>query len=177
MYLKFGNEFVDMDFNLLAEMIEHLDVKIKAINKEISLSGDPDSNGLCDSIEYFIGVGFSLIQRYISSTYPQLDMKKDIALKLGVKITGELSYIKAINAGANYWKHQDEWGLINCVSKDVTALNKNAQYTVNTIELLTPWADYTCANLLAVLVGDKEFILSSLLPYIEAWRYELDKSP
>ncbi|CAG36144.1 hypothetical protein [Desulfotalea psychrophila] len=139
MYLKIGKEFADSDFYFLTEMLEHLDFKVKAINNEISLSADPDSDRLCDKGEYFIGVGFSLIQRYISSTYPQLDVRKDDALKLGKKITDELSYIKVINAGANYWKHQDGWGLINCVTRDINALNKSAKYTINTIKLLTPW--------------------------------------
>lgn len=174
MYFKNGKEFCDYDFYILAEMLEHLDVRVKAINSDISLSSDPDTDGLFDKGEYYIGVGFSLIQRYISSTYPQLNVKKKDALDLGEKIKSDLSYIKVINAGANYWKHEDEWGLMNCIIKDVNLLKGGAKNTINTIELLTPWGSYTCSNLLAVLVGDKEFILSSLLPYLESWRYNLD---
>jgi hypothetical protein len=176
MYIKIGKEFADNDLNFLIEMLEHLDIKVKEINNDILLSADPDSDGLCDKGEYYIGAGLSLIQQYISSTYPQLDVDRDHSLKLGDKITDELSYIKAINAGANYWKHQDEWGLINCVTRDINALNKSARYTINTIELLTPWSSYTCSNLLAKLVGANELLLSSLLPHIEHWRTELDEA-
>lgn len=174
MYFKSGKEFCDYDFYLLTEMLEHLDVKVKKINSDISLSADPDTDGLFDKGEYYIGVGFSLIQRYISSTYPKSNIKKSDALELGEKIKSNLSYIKVINAGANYWKHEDEWGLMSSITKDVNSLKDAAKNTINTIELLTPWASYTCSNLLAALVGENEFVLSSLLPYLESWRYELD---
>ncbi len=174
MYLKISQDFFDSEFYYLTEMLEHLDVKVKDINNKINLSTDPDADGLFDKGEYFIGVGFSLIQQYFSCTYPQLGVKRDDALRLGEKVTSEVSYARAIHAGANYWKHQDEWGLINCITRDIKKLNNNAKYTIQTIELLTPWADYTCANLLAELVGDNEFSLSSLLPYIALWRTDLD---
>lgn len=174
MYIKSGQNFFDYDLHLLSEMLEYLDVKIKIINNDISLSLDPYADGLCDRGEYFIGVGFSLIQNYISNTYPQLNIKKTDALKIGETIKNDLTYVKVLNAGANYWKHEFEWGLRNCITKDIELLTNSAKKTIKTIEQLTPWADYTCSNLLAILIGEDELILSSLMPYIESWRIELD---
>jgi hypothetical protein len=174
MYIKIGNDFVDQDYSFLVEMLQHLDIKVREINSRISKSFDPDTDGLFDAGEHLIGLGFSLIQRYINTTYPQLNIKKDAALSLGSEIRNGLTYIKAINAGANYWKHQDEWGIFNSITEDIESQNRAAKFTIATIELITPWAEYTCSNLLAELINDKEFILSSLLPHVEEWRSELD---
>lgn len=174
MYIKIGDEFLDNNFYFLTEILDVIDSRIEKIMNEIQTSADPDSNGLFDEGEYFIGVGFSLIQQYMSSTYPSLGINKDDALQLGAKITDQLSYIKAINAGANYWKHQSEWGLVNLITRDISKLSGNAKSTINTVELLTPWAEYTCSNLLAELTREDSFTLSSLLPYVKQWRIDLD---
>lgn len=86
--------------------------------------------------------------------------------------------MEAINAGANYWKHQEEWGLKAVVEKDIDALKKQARETVLTIEKLTPWADYSCSNLLAEVLGDSARIeLSPLLPLILEWENNILNMP
>ena len=80
-----------------------------------------------------------------------------------------VSLVAAINAGANYWKHVDEW--IEIINKPEDAdLKGSALKTLKQIEAVTPWEDYTCANLLAVLLEGQAFELSGLLAGIEEWR-------
>ena len=90
-------------------------------------------------------------------------------------MNSKLTFAEAINSGANYWKHVEEWfGFLN---KDETeSLKGNALKTLGKLEMATPWVDYTCANLLALLGNGKELgLLSPLLPRIEDWRNNLMK--
>ena len=175
MYIKIGNKFADGDLEFTRDFLEHLDVKLIQITNKISLSSDPDSEGLLDHGEYYIGVGFSVTQNYITSTYPQLDVKKWDALKFGSKVSNSLTVMELLNAGANYWKHQEEWGFENIISKNLEELSKPAQRTIETIEIITPWADYTCSNILAALLGEKKLELTALIPFLEEWRNHLDQ--
>lgn len=175
MYIKAGNEFGDTDFEFMREFLEHLDVKLLEIMDNISLSPDPDSLGLFDKGEYYIGVGFTVAQSYITSTYPQLEIKKKDAMQAGPLLKNGLTFIEALNSGANFWKHREEWGLNNIVTRNIENLSKQAQKTIKTIEIVTPWSDYTCSNLLAELIGESEFELAALLPFMEEWRNDLDR--
>ncbi len=108
-YLKFDNEYADGCFNHLKLFLRMIDNELVSVNIRIKESTDPDSDGLCDLGEYFIGYGFIAIQRYISSTYPQTAKNKGDIYKFGQKLKDDLYLIQAINAGANYWKHHEEW--------------------------------------------------------------------
>lgn len=88
---------------------------------------------------------------------------------------GGVSVVQAINAGANYWKHLDEWGLRTIVNRDIENLSPMARQTIYTIASVTPWADYTCSDLLTVLTGGSEGILCRLLPLVTEWRDNLDE--
>ena len=170
MYVKLDDGYADGDLQLLAKHLEHLDGVLAGLKDKISASRDPDAEGLLDTGEYFIGAGLAAVQRYISATYPYLESKKSDALALPPDAGGEVSVVQAINAGANYWKHLDEWGLRNIVGRDIDSLSRIARQTIETIECLTPWADYTCSNLLAALTGATDCSLSRLMPFVTQWR-------
>jgi hypothetical protein len=184
-----GDDYADGEFTLLSKHLSLLDTELERINIAIKNSRDPDTDGLCDSGEYFIGFGFIAIQQYIASTFPQTGIPKKEALKFPPAIKSDLTVMEALNAGANYWKHYEEWGFHIAISEDVDSieglkkititrnrdvLTKNdAKNTLTTIEKITPWADYTCANLLAELLPNKEMKLTPLLTYIVEWRKNL----
>ncbi|WP_042955289.1 hypothetical protein [Pseudomonas sp. G5(2012)] len=176
MFLKIDGGYADWDFDFLSGFLEHLDIKLSLIDAAIKKSRDPDSDGLCDQGEYIIGVGFTAVQRYIGSTYKWLGFDKLNALRVPPEVKDGLCFVEIVNAGANYWKHLDEWDIRAVCRRDVDALNgnKNAVRTIETIEKITPWADYTCSNLLAALLGDEPLKLSLLLPKIAEWRSNLD---
>ncbi|MBZ9561011.1 hypothetical protein [Pseudomonas sp. P116] len=181
MYFKLWNgEFADGDFNALAALLGLLDTELKTINTQIKQSADPDSDGLCDRGEYFIGVGFAGIQRYIASTYRTLGIEQGAALALPPFVKNQTTAVRALHAGANYWKHQDEWNLTHVVFREVENLKENAKSTIKTIEEITPWAEYTCSNLLAELlhldnsINDKNLLLTPLLDILGDWRINLD---
>jgi hypothetical protein len=175
MYLKLNDGYADGDLGLLTKHLECLDGVLAGVNGKISASRDPASEGLFGTGEYFIGAGFAAIQRYILATYPYLQATKWDALAIPPDAGGGVSVVQAINAGANYWKHLDEWGLRNIVDRDINSLSCIARQTIETIECLTPWADYTCSNLLAKLNGMSRVSLNLLLPLVTEWGDNLDE--
>ncbi|GAB1624061.1 hypothetical protein AAOGI_41110 [Agarivorans albus] len=175
-YIKIENEFADHELNNLCDVLELLDSKIEAIENDIEQSNCPDSEGHFDKAEYFVGLGFTAIQKYITSIHTQNNIPKSKALDLGDTYHEGSTIVSIINATANYWKHQDEWGLTNIVFKDTSKLKGMAKKTVKTIEEVTPWDDYTCTNVIAGLTSVGNIKLSPLIPILTGWRSEIDKN-
>jgi len=185
-----GAEFIDTDLVFLIEILEMLDIKLEKLNLDIqeaiNCSADPDSFGYFDRSEYLVGVGFCTCQRYLSSTYGPIKIDKAKALKVGPFHEGGFSLATIINVAANYWKHSDEWNSIGyyanseeneleLVIRSIENLSKQQKGTVSAIETVTPWADYTCANILALITPSSESKLVELVPILREWRAELDR--
>jgi hypothetical protein len=173
--IKVGDDYADSDFTFLSRHLNLLDFELVRINAAIKKSVDPESDGFFDAGEYFIGDGFVAIQRYLTSTRAGLGIGRSVAFQLPPIVNSELTFTEALNAGANYWKHSEEW--FETLSRTENAkLKSQAMETIARLEKATPWDDYTCANLLAILVNGKELELSSLLPGIAEWRNNLWQS-
>jgi len=170
--IKVGNECTDADFALLCRHLKILDVELSQINAAITSSCDPESDGLCDAGEYFIGHGLIAIQRYLTATRTSLRVSLPDAFNVPPMLQGGLSFVAAINAAANYWKHMEEW-IETLNMSDDAHLKGSALKTLQRIEAVTPWEEYTCANLLAALLDGQVLGLSHLLPAIAEWRLNL----
>lgn len=167
--LKVDDAFADSDFSLLTRHLKLLDRELIPLNAAIAVSPDPESEGYLEAGEYFIGHGFVAIQRYLTATRACLGVTMADAFAVPPMATNELSLVAAINAGANYWKHMEEW--LETLNKTADAeLKGNALKTLQQLETITPWAEYSCANLLAALLDGQPLELSRLLPGIEIWR-------
>lgn len=167
--LRVGNKYVDQGLFFLTAHLNLLDQELSKINEKMKMSADPDTDGLLDRGEYFIGSGLVAIQRYLTSASSGKRLSQKEALSMPPIVNSTLTLAEALNAGANYWKHSEEWfDTLNAAENK--KLKGNALATLGTLEKATPWANYTCANLLAVLVNGKEFELSSLLTGITEWR-------
>ncbi|WP_313538535.1 hypothetical protein [Sphingomonas sp.] len=170
--IKIGDDYADADFALLSRHLKLLDVEISQINAAIASSRDPESDGLWDAGEYFIGHGFIAIQRYLTATRTGLRVGLPDAFNVPPMLQGGLSLVAAVNAAANYWKHVEEW--IETLNRSNDAdLQASALKTLQRIENVTPWEEYTCANLLAVFLDGQPLELSRLLPTISEWRHNL----
>jgi hypothetical protein len=170
MYIKTQDDIGDSDLGNLQDLLTLMDGKLSSIVDAVGRSADPDSEGLFDEAEYFIGVALTAIQQYMSSTYAQFKIDKSEALRLPPNINENLTFVAALNAGSNFWKHKDEWGIRANVSRDIDSLNSQARQTIKTIEVLTTWDDYTLSNLLACLTPSGELRLAELLPQLIKWR-------
>jgi hypothetical protein len=174
MYIRTQDGFADGDLANLKRLLQILDQDLSSIQDRIEKSLEPDAEGLFDRAEYLVGVGFSAIQQYLASTYAQFKLSKSEALQLSPSTSEGITFASALNAGANYWKHRDEWGLRAGVTRDTTLLNQPAQQTIKTIEVLTPWDDYTLSNLLASLTRSNALCLTNLVPLVILWRTSVD---
>ncbi len=175
-YIKVENSFADYELVNLRDFLKLLDSKLASIEREISEASCPDSKGVFDKAEYYVGLGFSAIQKYMTSIYTQSGLSKKNALNQGRRFCEESTVVSIINATANYWKHEDEWGLRNIVLRDKSQLKDMPKNTVLTIEKVTPWADYTCTNVIAGLTEKGNIQLSPLIPVLTEWRNEISKN-
>ncbi|WP_370980429.1 hypothetical protein [Agaribacterium sp. ZY112] len=175
-FIKIENSFADYELVNLRDFLELLDSKLASIEHEISVASCPDSEGVFDKAEYYVGLGFSAIQKYMTSIYTQSGLSKKNALNQGRRLCEGTTLVSIINATANYWKHEDEWGLRNIVTRDKSQLKDMPKNTVLTIEKVTPWADYTCSNVVAGLTEKGNIRLLPLIPVLTEWRNEICKN-
>ena len=166
---------IDLHIGDLVRYLKLLDSELMKINAAIIESKDPESDGLCDSGEYLIGNGLVAIQHYLKSVHCLSRVKAGVAFDTPPFVKDDVSFASALNAGANYWKHQEEWFATLSSGKD-TSLKGKSLDTLAKLEKVTPWEDYTCANLLAILVDGKELELSALLPKIIEWGDNLSRT-
>lgn len=175
MYLKNGSDVWDGDLDFLRDIVELLDVRLDEVQQAADSCFDPDQMGCYDDVEYIAGMGFVACQRYLASTYGALGVSKGLAMQKGPRHAGGETIAQIINAGANFWKHSDEWDLHSRVDRDHAGLSTIQLETIRIIETVVPWSDYTCTNLLAALVAPGEPRLKDLRPHLEAWRDALDR--
>ncbi|MGQ7818249.1 hypothetical protein ACUTAH_21685 [Metapseudomonas furukawaii] len=158
---------------LLRDCLSLLDAKLAELSTQIEIAGHPEVDGLADKAEYYAGLGFVAMQRFLTSIQSRSGMEKVDSLRFGESYGGVVFVVEVINAAANYWKHEDEWGLLKIVGCDTSALNGRPRNTVETLEKITPWDSYTCSNVVAALNADGEVRMLPLLGYLEEWRLAL----
>ncbi len=172
----------EVDFLIMSlEAIEPLFKNTNSLILEKIRNGeDITSLDLTYRTEFLCGLAFVICQKYIKASLGWISLDLSTSLKLGKQYNSQLSYVQIINAAANYWKHSDEWNtlsfknaennLFNVTSKDKVQLNPQAKKTMDTIEAVTQWTDYTCFNLLYKLSLSKNYSLLNLIPILEEWR-------
>jgi hypothetical protein len=152
----------------LEELFSLLDVKLSGIECEINNSADPDTDGLFDQSEYYVGIGLVAAQQYLAETATFSGIDKDKSYKLGQRHHTGISYINAINSAANYWKHEAEWW------KDLDTLNNSNFKTRNDVGTIADTEHYQLSNFLFALSNNKEIKLKYLIPIIKDWLNALD---
>jgi hypothetical protein len=101
MYIRISNGFADGNLSDLKSALALFDGELSRVQTRVQQSVDPDSDGLCDRGEYFVGLGFAAIQRYMACTYGQFKLSKAEALQLPPSTSAGTPFAAAINAGAN----------------------------------------------------------------------------
>ena len=172
MYIKVGDEFGDVDLPNLCELLDMLDEKITGIDSLVSKSRDPESDGLCDRGEYFIGVGFVAIQQYLIETLWLTGITKKEAYKLGPVHSTGITYIGLFNSAANYWKHEPEWWK----KQEDGGLLQDGKETAYRVYDAAGTTYYPLSNVLASLCAPEGLSLGALVPYLEKWRAAVDSA-
>lgn len=162
MLLTSCGEVKDLNLHQLREFLEIIDAKLHVIDKSISQSVDPGSDGLLDQGEYFIGVGFVVIQQHLTDSLIGTNLRKNESLSLGEMHPSGVPSISVINAAANWWKHEAEWFKEGKVPKNgltfEIVMNISNQY------------DYALSNVLASFSESKSLVfVDHVIPHIEKW--------
>lgn len=159
----------DTHIGRLEEFLSLLDVKLKEIEKKISLACDAESEGLYDRAEYFVGVGFVAIQQYLLETLLfQGFEKKHKAWLLGQNLDCGYSDIVLMNAAANYWKHESEEYDIKFMQLKPDKKRSNYDAFV-VIHDVTKNADYPLVEVLVILNQSNQLTLIELMPRLSRW--------
>ena len=103
------NVLLLIETQLAKELVDTIDQRIEEIIKKCNTVDDPDSLGYFDSAEHVTGLGFVVLQSYITAVYGNIGISKKIALLTGPKHEGGYTIVKIVNDAANYWKHNNEW--------------------------------------------------------------------
>lgn len=172
MYIKVGGEFGDVDLANLCELLDMLDEKITEIVSLVSKSRDPESDGLCDRGEYFVGVGFVAIQQYLNETRSLTGIKKNEAYGLGPVHSTGITYIGLFNYVANWWKHEAEWW----EKQEDGGLLQDGKETAYRVYDAAGTTDYPLSGVLASLCAPESLSLAALVPYLEQWRAAVDSA-
>tara|TARA_R110001606_G_scaffold399101_1_gene580713 strand:- start:3236 stop:3766 length:531 start_codon:yes stop_codon:yes gene_type:complete len=158
---------VNTELFRLCKLLEIIDSKLYEIEACISRSVDPESDGLFDLGEYFIGVGFVAIQQHLNDSLIGIDLNKKEAYSLGPIHSSGVSSISVINAAANWWKHEAEWFKNDNIPK-------NGKHTVEIIRGISNGHEYALSNVLASFSESKCLSLTkSVVPHIEEWEKAL----
>jgi hypothetical protein len=154
-------------FNLvyISNTIAPVDLALENYRSEIADHPDPDTFGLIDQYEQFLGVGFAVCQTFLSSVHK--GENKGAAFLKGPFHSSGKSYAQITNACANYWKHNDEW--------DKTNLSNQAKRTVGVFEHLSVdvWGSYPLSEMFYALVGENGFFME-LLNHLNSWSNEVE---
>jgi hypothetical protein len=179
---------IDLFIYHLRRHLEVLDAEIAAISAKIAESNDPEGDGYYDSGEYFMGAGLAAVQKYMTETFCFFDVEQAKALDAGPKLAGDASFAWAVWSAANYWKHDAEWwkGAVVIDTPDSDGMSRiNISWpegwkSKGNVACLKNFGrfghDYICSIVLAALVDKTEDIrLQSVLPYLKAWRDDVEQ--
>ena len=151
----------DITLYQLRELLDLIDSKLYEIDECISKSADPDTDGLLDRGEYFIGIGFVAIQHHLNESLIGMEIGKKDAYSLGSIHSSGISSIGVINAAANWWKHESEW-FINGKgeSEIIMEISETREYALSNV--LASFSESKCLSL-----------VKNIVPHIEQWTKEL----
>ncbi|AZZ97851.1 hypothetical protein [Pseudoalteromonas sp. R3] len=150
-------------FGDMTELFALLDKKISKIEHAIAHTNDPDSEGLLDQAEYYVGLGFVAAQRFMVEAISFFKLEKGSAFIMGPRHHPDVTDVSAINAAANYWKHEAEWW------QELDKLSERSQQTLEQVSLVSGSDHYRLSNLLYALSERQGVRVAYLLPALSQW--------
>ena len=157
-------EFGDAEISYLEELLSSIDTSLFNVTTKINVADIWDVGCLCDKGEYFIGVGFCAMQRYLFDVLQDVKIDPVLARELGPKSSKGVAVAKLIHSAANYWKHSPEWHIW------LSELSSHSQSTVDKVLHGRESANYPLSELLADLCNGDSLLLTNCLPNLRDWR-------
>ena len=196
---EFTGSLTDIDYQkgLTSQLINIIDERIDEL---ISLEegeeiGEETWEEIFEYIEHIVGLGFVVLQQYMTVAYGNLQKKKKDVLSKGPKHKNGNTFSEVVNASANYWKHNSEWPLdknYNYIT-DVTQFSRVSDKQdrellrivsyIKKIEaifnkMIHPVSvndDYPLGNILFELSHTENRRFSAVFKKILEWRNELNR--
>ena len=146
---------------MLGEVLALLDRHLARLERQAAVVADPDAEGILDSMEQVVGLGFAACQTYLVARSAFMGASKSDTLDLGPVHRCGRPIVAIVNAAANYWKHHDEW--------TVTASGGRARTEDIIAALGVSASEYTASNVLAELLRPLPGRFITLIPFLVRW--------
>jgi hypothetical protein len=113
---------------------------------------DPDGAGLLDDLETLSAIGFLFCQRFIVGAAKSNGLKVQVAARRHSPLLQcGLTAVELVCAGANLWKHEDEW------PEDPVQTAGPWSVTVTALQKAGVWsADYKISQLLGIVTSESD---------------------
>ena len=170
MLLTHKNVVIDISLYQLTEFLQLIDSKLNDIYECISESINPESDGLLDRGEYFIGIAFVAIQQHLTESLIGMKTTQKVAYSLGkIHPSGETA-IWVMNAAANWWKHEAQWF-------EKGEYPSDGNFAFHIIMTISNQHKYALSNVFASFSeSNRPSFINDVIPYIAQWTKQIHAS-
>ena len=158
---------IDYQKGLTSQLINIIDEKLYDLIRNSHI----DDESIFESIEHIVGLGFVVLQQYMTVVCGNLEKKGKDVLSKGPKHKDGKTFSEIVNASANYWKHSSEWPLDkNCRDKD-----KRIKAIEAILRSFSDNGGYPLVNILSELSHTEKGQFNAVFKKILEWRNELNQ--
>ena len=153
----------DYNFTFLELLLRSFDRQLRFVRKAIDEQYGPDSTEYLNQLDYLAGVGFISCQQYITTINRATNLDVEQASKFPPLHVPGISVVTVIQAGANYWKHHEEWSDNNIMKR---------RYTIDVLQRagIDIEGAYVCSDLMDKLCGIEPNPFARLKNLLVEWR-------
>ena len=172
---EFTGSLTDIDYQkgLTSQLINIIDERIDEL---ISLEEEEEiGEEIFEYIEHIVGLGFVVLQQYMTVVYGDFKKDKTDALSKKPKHESGNTFAKIVDASADYWKHNGQWPLD-------TRRNRKGKEDIEaifeTISINSPISVndyYPLVNILSELSHTEKGQFNAVFKKIQEWRNELNR--
>lgn len=173
---EFTGDLADIDYQkgLTSQLINIIDERIDELWPLLKNSHIDDER-IFEIIEHIVGLGFVVLQQYMTVVYGDFKKYKKDALSKEPKHESGNTFAKIVDASADYWKHNGEWRLD-------TDRNRKGKEDIKaifeTISINSPVSvddPYPLGNILSELSHTEKGQFNAVFKKILEWRNELNR--
>ena len=166
---------IDYQKGLTSQLINIIDERIDKLYDLIKNS-HIDDESIFESIEHIVGLGFVVLQQYMTVAYGNLQKKKKDVLSKGPKHKSGNTFAEIADASADYWKHNGEWLLDTPRNrkgkKDIEAIFKMISINGHPVSVNDY---YPLVKILFELSHTEKRQFNAVFKKILEWRNELNR--
>ncbi len=166
---------IDYRKGLTSQLINIIDERIDELWALIENSIENSHiDDIYENIEHIVGLGFVVLQQYMTFVYGNLQKKKKEVLPKGPKHKSGNTFARIIDASANYWKHNSEWPLDKPCNrkKKIEAIFKMISINGHSVSVND---EYPLINILLELSHTENRRFNAVFKKILEWRNELNQ--